>query len=242
MDLVEFAASIKAALNSNLSVVFACNCVVNYSGRAESYLPSGDRIVIIKPDKTLIIHQSNGSNPVNYMKADTNHSIITGKGGVILKSTNLKESMHTEVQKVHFFHAHLLNDTEKIRIVGTERDMANHLVENPSLVSKDFKPLSTEEHTKYGFIDVFGYDANNNLVVVECKRYVGNLNAVTQLRRYVEKIKKAKGLTNVKGVLACPRISPNALKMLTDWGFEFVSLKPPRYLERFDKHQRKLDF
>ena len=114
------------------------------------------------------------------------------------------------------------------------------LYNNPEMIEEGFRPLSMEEHTKYGFIDVFGYDKENVLTVIECKRYSGDLKAVSQLRRYVEKIKSAKGIENVRGVLACPKMSDNALKMLTDFGFEFKSVKPPKYLEKFDKKQRSL--
>ena len=35
---------------------------------------------------------------------------------------------------------------------------------------------------------------NKTLTIVECKRYTGDLKAVSQLRRYVEKIKSSKGI------------------------------------------------
>jgi len=127
-------------------------------------------------------------------------------------------------------------------ISGTEEDMSRMLYENPELVEKGFKPVSQEEQTAYGFIDVFGYDANGTLVVVECKRYCADLSAVTQLRRYVEKVKESKGIDTVRGILAAPKITDNAKKMLEDWGFKFISVNPPKYLEEFGKKQSKLDF
>ncbi|HLD96877.1 MAG TPA: endonuclease NucS, partial [Candidatus Nanoarchaeia archaeon] len=51
------------ALRSNRIVVLGCACEIHYSGRAESFLSSGDRLIIIKSDKTLLIHQPAGSNP-----------------------------------------------------------------------------------------------------------------------------------------------------------------------------------
>jgi len=33
----------------------------------------------------------------------------------------------------------------------------------------------------------------------------------------------------------------NAEQMLKDWGYSFVSVKPPKYLEEFDKKQQRLD-
>ena len=95
-------------------------------------------------------------------------------------------------------------------------------------------------HTKFGFIDVFGHDGKGNLVVVECKRYTASLACVTQLRRYVEKIQELKGTEQVQGVMASPDISANALAMLEQWGFTHVAVQPPKRLERFNKDQKSL--
>jgi hypothetical protein len=102
-------------------------------------------------------------------------------------------------------------------------------------------PVSQEEQTAYGFIDVLGTDKDGTLTVVECKRYVADLSAVTQLRRYVEKLCASKGISKVRGILAAPKITQNAEQMLKDWGYSFVSVKPPKYLEEFDKKQQRLD-
>ncbi|MBN2112108.1 endonuclease NucS [Candidatus Woesearchaeota archaeon] len=238
----DYAMILKNALNKQYSIIFGCSCEIKYSGRAESYLPEGDRIIIIKEDGTLLVHQPTGNNPVNYMKQGTEHILSHEKDSVVLKSRSAKEFMEIELKKIHFFNYLKLSDGQSILLKGTEKDMADMIINNPSLVEDGFKPLSMEEHTKYGFIDVFGYDKGKILTVVECKRYTADLAAVTQLRRYVEKIQESKGVKKVRGILAAPKISPNALKMLEDWGFSFKEIKPPKYLEEFDKSQQRLDY
>ncbi len=242
-DLSKYEIILNHAIEKKESVVFGCCCNVRYSGRAESFLADGDRIIVIKEDGTMLIHQPTGSNPVNYMKSGTSHEARFYDGKLLLKSRNLglKEHLDVEMSRIHFFSSHKLEDGKSLELAGTEKDMADMILSNPSLIEEGFKPLSTEEHTKYGFIDVFGYGRGNVLIVVECKRYNGDLAAVTQLRRYVEKIKEAKGLERVRGVLACPKMSQNALKMLQDWGFEFRMINPPNYLERHNKGQRRLE-
>lgn len=241
MDKDDFFEKIKGNLNNGSTIVFAANCEVAYSGRAESHLPGGDRIILIKPDNTLLVHQPSGTTPINYMKGGSSHAIYL-KDDLLLESRNLltKEYLKIFIKKVHFFNTHKLDDAEKISLAGSEKDMSEMIYKNPLLIELGFKPLSMEEHTKYGFIDVFGYDKENVFVAVECKRYTGDLNAVTQLRRYVEKIKKLKGLEKVRGILACPKISPNALKMLHDWNLEYKSVHPPKHLEKYKKDQKKL--
>jgi RecB family endonuclease NucS len=243
-ELSEYIGLLNDALKRNETVVFGCHCTIRYSGRAESFLGDGDRIIVIKSDNTLLVHQPMGTAPINYMKPGTGYQAHIDDNRLVLKATNIleKENMEISVLRVHFFSAHKLKDSQAITIAGTEEDMSNMIYENPEMIEAGFKPVSQEEQTKYGFIDVLGTDKEGTLTVVECKRYVADLAAVTQLRRYVEKICASKGISKVRGILAAPKISLNARKMLEDWGYSFVSVKPPKYLEEFDKKQQKLDF
>lgn len=243
-DLQEYCTLLNDALNRNETIIFACRCSIRYSGRAESFLETGDRLIIIKADKTLLVHQPSGNNPINYMKQNSTHTLTIKEGKLFLKSSNLlqKEFLEATIDRMFFFNAHKLEDAQSIIIAGTEEDMSRMLYENPELIEKGFKPVSQEEQTKYGFIDVFGTDKDGVLTVVECKRYCADLSAVTQLRRYVEKINESKGIDNVRGIVAAPKITDNAKKMLEDWGFKFISVNPPKYLEEFDRKQSKLDF
>ena len=243
-DLQEYCTLLNDALNRNETIIFACRCSIRYSGRAESFLETGDRLIIIKADKTLLVHQPSGNNPINYMKQNSSHSLTINTGKLFLKSSNLvqKEFLEAMIDRMFFFNTHKLDDSQSIIIAGTEEDMSKMLYSNPELIEQGFKPVSQEEQTAYGFIDVFGTDKDGVLTVVECKRYCADLSAVTQLRRYVEKIKESKGIDNVRGIVAAPKITDNAKNMLEDWGFKFISINPPKYLEEFDKKQSKLDF
>ncbi len=235
-------ANFNDALSRGCVIVLGCSCSIHYSGRAESFLSDGDRLVIIKEDKTLLVHQPSGSNPINYMKEGTSFSLVAEGGGFVLHCHHipLKEYMDIFISEVHFFQPFQLKDGEKIQLVGSERDMSDMIYDNPHLIEPGFKPLSREEHTKYGFIDVFGYDKNSNLVVVECKRYSADFKAVEQLQRYMIKVKQLRGIDKVRGIIAAPEISANALQMLRDFGLEFRSISPPKYLEQFSKNQKKL--
>ena len=234
--------SFKSALNGGKLVILACRCSVTYSGRAESFLAEGDRLIIIKSDKTLLIHQPSGSNPINYMKESSNHQLAREGEKWLIRSRNLllKEFIQIEISKVHSLQILELSDSAKIQLRGSEKDMADMIYDNPALISPDFRPLSREERTKYGFIDVFGHDSSNNLVVVECKRDGADFNAVDQLLRYIKKIRQMRGIENVRGVIAAPKISENALKMLKDHGCEFKAVNPPKYHEKYNKSQKNI--
>ncbi len=238
LDLAAF----NDALQRNLVIVLGCTCQIHYSGRAESFLSSGDRLIIIKSDKTLLIHQPTGSNPINYMKEGTSCTLAKEEGKLVLRCSNIpsKEYIDIFISKVHSFQPLRLEDGEKIQLAGSERDMSDMIYSNPALIEPGFRPLSREEHTKYGFIDVFGYDKNSILVIIECKRYSADFKAVEQLQRYITKVKQLRGVDKVRGIVAAPEISANALQMLKDLGLEYKSISPPKYLERFRKSQKSL--
>ncbi len=242
-ELNNHAEKINSALNKNQTIIIGCNCKVEYSGRAESFLDFGDRIIMIKADKALLVHQPKGNAPVNYMKPGSFHSAKIEDNSLILHSSNLglKEFMNIFVNQVHFINSHKLEDGHTITISGTEKDMSDMIYENPELIEPGFKAASREEQTKYGFIDVLGVDKNNTLTIIECKRYCADLGAVTQLRRYVEKMQASKGIKEIRGILAASKITNNAKKMLEDWGFQFKAIEPPKHLEKYKKGQKKLD-
>ena len=234
---------IEEGLKNRNTIILSGRCLINYDGRVEAYLPLGDRIIIIKKDRTLLVHQPEGSKPINYMSKGSVHSVKEKKGAIILSSQHKanKEYLEIMIGKVHFCEVLNLEDGKKQELAGNEKDMSDMLYSNPQLVEEGFSPLSREEHTKYGFIDVFGYDKQGNLTIVECKRMKADLSAVTQLRRYVEKIKASKGIKRVRGIVAAPEITENALQMLNDWGFKWISVQPPKKLI-INKDQTKLDF
>lgn len=240
----EYLTIIMDALGRSETIIIGAECEVRYFGKVESFLPLGDRLIIIKADKTLLVHQPFGVNPINYMKEGTEHSIVRNENGIFLKSRHLffKDYMEIHLHKIHFVNTHGLEDGHKIQVSGSEEDMSDMIYDNPALIEKGFKPFSREEHTKFGFIDVFGTDKNGKVVIIECKRDFADFKAVSQLHRYVHKIMKSKGLQekDIRGIIAAPRISENAQQMLKEQGFEFISVQPPKYLEKYDKKQKRL--
>lgn len=233
---------VQESLRKGETIVIFCNCSVSYSGRAESYLPPGDRLVIVKADGTLLVHQPKGNMPVNYMKEGATHHFMQTDGGWRLESINIahKEHLDIDMSIIYSVTNQLLADAGSIELAGTERDMSDMIFDQPDLIEPGFAPLSREEHTKVGFIDVFGHDRQGSLVVVECKRYQADFHAVHQLERYVEKIKKLRGVDKVRGIIAAPHITDNAKALLEQKGFSFKMVEPPKRLERHKKQQKRL--
>lgn len=245
MELSQIIAQIHESLSRGEFICLFCHCAVTYSGRAESYLDFGDRLIMIKQDRSVLIHQPDGGNPINYLRPPAQISFTLEHGQeneyILFKASCQEDEIDVEIPLVHDFFSKRLEDGQKQDLSGNEAEMSDMLKNNPKLVRPDFKPLSREEHTKYGFIDVFGHLGDGTLAIVECKRYTAGLAAVTQLRRYVEKIKADKGIDNVIGIMAAPAVTANAFEMLTDWGFSYARIEPPKRNVRGKKRQKKID-
>lgn len=226
------------------SCVIAANCRVFYEGRAKSFLDWGDRLIILKSEGTLIIHQPQGRNPINWMSAGCEMQLSDENGVLVLKiaSRNPPETMRVEARELFFASSSKLRDGTSLVQVGTEADMAEFIMHNPHLISPDFVPSNLEEQTKYGFVDVYGRMKSKNVpVIIEVKRYKADLSAVSQLRRYVERLQKLSNSKRVLGFIAAPDITKNALKMLRDFGLEFRKVEPPEYLIPARKNQHRLE-
>ena len=57
---------ITEALRKKATIVMYTNCKVLYEGRALSELDWGERIILIKPDGSFLIHQDKKVEPVNW--------------------------------------------------------------------------------------------------------------------------------------------------------------------------------
>lgn len=226
------------------TVTISCKCRVIYSGRAESELELGDRILLIKRDGTILIHQPTGNKPVNYMKPGTTSKMKKEEDNekIILEGEDVgnKEKIKVFIKEIHFMEEKRLDDGKDIIVSGTEEDMVDMLLEEPDKIEEGFKPVSQEEQTKFGFIDILGVDKEGVMTVVECKRFSAGLSTVQQLRRYVEKIESSKGIDEIRGIVAAPRITDNAESMLEDWDFSFSYVEPPERLKEFSKDQKSL--
>lgn len=241
MERQDFLDLFNRAMKANQVFVFFASCEIRYSGRAEAFLGTGDRLFVIKEDKSLLIHQPINGNPINYLKPGAEVRIEKYDRHFLLKARSGKDFLDVELFRIHDVMTKKLEDGQKQLLQGNEKDMSDLIKARPTLISDDFKPLSREEHTKFGFIDVFGHDGKGNIIIIECKRYTASLACVTQLRRYVEKIRELKGTENVKGIMASPSISANAKAMLEQWGFSHVAVDPPKRLERYNKDQQALN-
>ncbi|MEM0475896.1 MAG: endonuclease NucS [Candidatus Norongarragalinales archaeon] len=228
MEFNEAAQVIRDALTERKLCVVVGNCLVRYSGRAASKLSEGDRLLIVKPDGTFLVHQGKGMAAINYQGPGATVTVEedAGAGELVVtakRAKPLRETIETRFKRVDFARAFDLRDDSKLKRFGSERELASLLSQDLDLIERGLTPVQEESTLPKGAIDILARDALGHLVVIEVKRRDAGLDAVTQLSRYVAELRKRKGEV-VRGVLCSPHVTPNALKMLEENGFEWFKL------------------
>ena len=237
-DIIEL---FSKALSTEAIVTIFAHCKVFYDGRAKSELGPGDRVIIIKPDGSFLIHQKEKREPVNGQPPGSSVSLDVKEDKLILRSVRRKpkEILEVELIDVYLFSYFQAEDYEALALVGSEAEMADLVFENPELIEDGFKPLFKEKSIRHGIVDLLGKDKDGNIVILEFKRRRADLHAVSQLKRYVETMREE--YEKVRGILVAPSLTSGARRLLEKEGLEFKKLKPPKQ-EKSRKGRQKTLF
>ncbi|MCK5031463.1 MAG: endonuclease NucS [Thermoplasmatales archaeon] len=216
------------------------DCMVDYRGRARSFLDWGGRIVIIKQDGAVLVHQPVMREPVNWQPTGSKTDFSIKDNHLILRShhTSPPEKMKITFRDIKLVAVTSLFDKAQLVISGMETDVVNEIISNPDIIEKGLRISKREKHVKSGLIDLFGYDKNHVPVVIEVKRSLANISAVHQLRMYVNDIKKDVDEANVRGILCAPRVPDMVKKLLSDYSLEWQEVE--RRIVLPDDYQKTL--
>ena len=99
--------------------------------------------------------------------------------------------------------------------------------------------MEKEKRIGQGAVDICGLDSNNNHVLVEIRRVMGDREAVLQLYNYVENCRSGVG-NNVRGILLAPSFTPGASELLAKLKLEFkeIDLRKLKLLSQSSKKNR----
>lgn len=208
---------------------------VSYEGRASSYLAPGDRLLLIKPDGTLLVHQRRNRKPVNWQPSGSNAraNLEEDQLVVVSETRSPKERLTATFQDVYHAGIMKLRDHSSLELTAQESQMQKRIERDPEEVESGFRVVDTEKVTDFGRVDVFGRDRDGNAVVVELKRKQAGPDAVDQLQRYVDYFENL-GHEDVRGILASPGLSKQAWNNLRNQDLEHLKLEPKKNVERRD--------
>ncbi|MCD6324269.1 MAG: DUF91 domain-containing protein [Desulfurococcales archaeon] len=206
------------------TIILFTNCSLRYVGRASSLAERAWRVVIIKEDGTVLVHEGRGRNPINWQpKAYVTAEYRDGEAVIKAVRARPHEELEIRIHEDSYLLAVRLS-AGKFLLKGSEEDLVEKVAGNPSLVEEGAVLVSREVSTPHGRIDVVLRGRDGKLILVEAKRSSADIDAVYQLRRYVEYYRSLG--VDAEGVLASPSVTPKAKKLLSKYGFRHVEVTP----------------
>ncbi|MFC6826655.1 endonuclease NucS [Halopelagius fulvigenes] len=219
---------LEAAFGDGRLVTVFGRCTVEYDGRASSTLGAGDRLVVCKPDGTILVHTDQKRKPVNWQPPGCTHRASVRDGRLRIRSSRATpdETLDVRFERLDQVTAYEVNDRSDLTLRGSEEDLRQRILDDPALVEEGFEPSATERETAAGPVDIFGEDAEGRPVAVELKRRRVGPSAASQLQRYVEALRTEFAADDVRGILVAPSVTDRTSELLEENGLGFVALEP----------------
>lgn len=224
MDFAFAVEKIRKGISNNHLVIVFGSCEVDYQGRAISTLSLGKRLVLIKGDGSISIHQNRLVRPANYM-VGAQMNISFGHEQAILSAVRLKpkESLKVVFHSIDSVESMEAEEPVDLRLSGSEKDLNDLLMQDLSIVEPGLKPIDQQKVFRTGIADIIAEDKEGRLVVIELKRREADYASVTQLHRYMHRAEKIRG-AKARGILLAPSIRKNAKELLGSLGLEYAKL------------------
>jgi RecB family endonuclease NucS len=219
--------AIKYGISHKKIVILAGNCTVEYKGRASSSLGAGDRLAILKPDGSALIHRSKDYSPVNWQPPGSLFRTRFEGNKLVIRIFRKKDNEIMEVFFNSFKMVSVLEliDVSEFYLYATESDMQKAILIQPSLIEVGFRPIAIERPVDPGFIDIMGVDKDNVLTIIEIKRLKATKKDVTQLKKYMDVI-HMDPKRRVRAIIVAPSLAQGAQEVLASMGYEFKALLP----------------
>ena len=190
--------------------LIVARCEVSYSGRLNAFLPESTRLLMLKDDGSVLVHaDAGGYKPLNWMTPPT---VIEDSGDLLVvrkRAGRSEDRLEIKLLEVLSDVEHEMGEAAGLEKDGVERDLQEALAAAPEAVAEGLRLVRREWPTDIGPVDLMCRDEGDGWVAVEIKR-VGTIDAVEQLSRYLERIRRDPAMSDCRGVLAAQEIKPQA--------------------------------
>jgi RecB family endonuclease NucS len=205
--------------------LIVARCEVIYKGRAAAFLPEAVRLVMLKGDGTVMIWDDGGSykvKPLNWMTAPT----FLAEEGDRLVVTKPKGDDALEIRLLEVLSdvEHDMGESAALQKDGVERDLQEALADAPDALGEPLTLVRREWQTEIGPVDLMCRDGAGEWVAVEVKR-VGTIEAVEQLTRYLDFIRRDPAKAGCRGILAAQRLKPQAVALAESRGIRCAAVE-----------------
>ena len=202
--------------------LLVARCEVRYTGRVTAVLPEAVRLVILKGDGSVLVHDdAGGFKPLNWMTGPTH---IEELGDVLLvRKQKSEDVLEIRLAEIVSDVVHDMGESAALQKDGVERDLQLELASTPSALGEALRLVKREWPTEIGPVDLMCRDEDGEWVAVEIKR-IGTIDAVEQLTRYLAFIREDPALATCRGVLAAQKLKPQAITLAESRGIRCVEV------------------
>jgi len=207
--------------------LLVARCEVRYTGRLNAFLPESTRLVIVKDDGSVLVHaDAGGYKPLNWMTPPT---VIEAEGEppermvVRKRAGRTEDRLEIRLLEVLSDASHAMGEAAALEKDGVERDLQEELAAQPHALGEALRVVRREWPTDIGPVDLMCRDCADGWVAVEVKR-VATVEAVEQLRRYLERIRLDPVAAGCRGILAAETIRPQARTLAAARGIDCVEV------------------
>jgi RecB family endonuclease NucS len=194
-------------------------CEVSYTGRLTAVLPEAVRLLVLKADGSVLIHDdAGGYKPLNWM---TPPAVVEESGSAIVvrkRAGKTEDRLEIRLAEVLSDVTHDMGESAALQKDGVERHLQEELAARPEALGDGLYLVKREWPTDIGPVDLMCRDEEGAWIAVEIKRVV-TIDAVEQLTRYLERIDG-----ECRGMLAGQSIKPQARTLAESRGIECVEV------------------
>jgi hypothetical protein len=195
--------------------LIVASCSVEYSGRLKTRLSQATRLLMFKADGTFMVWSDHGSQsvkPLNWMTPPTVIEETADRIIVRRRAGTSEDRVEIDLHEVLSDVTHEMGSPDAdvaLAKDGVEAHLQELLAESPEWCGDGFRLVRREWPTDIGPVDLMCRDASDRWVAVEIKRVAG-IEAVEQLTRYLERIRRDPEFELCRGVLVAQTIRPQA--------------------------------
>ena len=202
--------------------LLVARCEVRYSGRLTAVLPVAVRLLILKADGSVLVHDdAGGYKPLNWMTAPT--SVEELGDTLVVRKLKTEDVLEVRLTEVLSDVVHDMGESAALQKDGVERDLQEELAAAPASLGEELTLVKREWPTDVGPVDLMCRDDTGEWVAVEIKR-IGTIDAVEQLTRYLGFIREDPAKSACRGILAAQKLKPQAVVLAESRGIRCVEV------------------
>jgi RecB family endonuclease NucS len=202
--------------------LLVARCEVRYSGRLTALLPEAVRLLMLKSDGSVLVHDdAGGYKPLNWMTGPT---VIEELGDVlVVRKPKTEDVLEIRLAEILSDVAHDMGESAALQKDGIERDLQVELAAAPAALGEELALVKREWATDVGPVDLMCRDDAGEWVAIEVKR-IGTIDAVEQLTRYLGFIRADPAKAGCRGILAAQKLKPLAVSLAESRGIRCVEV------------------